>query len=305
MKRGKLALLAIAIAWMPGARGEPLSFTPLNVPGSPYGLNNSGEIVGIFVGGESTASYLYSEGVLTTINLGSGTGPSATLAHGINNVGQIVGAFGSSPAGTQAFVYANGSADMFKVPGSSATVAEGINDLGQIVGYYTDAAVHSTGFVETDGRFTTIAVPGSSGTFPFRITDSGEIVGYSVDDSGRESGFAYRNGSFVPVNVPGADATLVYSINDVGQMVGTFVDATGTHGFLFSDDSFTTFDAPGTPPTRGTFARDINDSGEILVFGSTAFLASESAAVPEPSPFLLTLLGLTVGSGILVFVNRS
>ena len=71
--------------------------------------------------------------------------------------------------------------------------------------------------------------------------------------------------------------------------MGSFIDSSGTHGFLESNGIFTPFDAPDTLPTAGTFARDINDSGQILVFGNGAgtFLATETQ-IPEPSTLVLS-----------------
>jgi len=56
--------------------------------------------------------------------------------------------------------------------------------------------------------------------------------------------------------------TFAYGINNAGQIVGSYVDATGTHGFLFSDGTFTTIDDPLA--TQGTFALGINNAGEIV-----------------------------------------
>jgi probable HAF family extracellular repeat protein len=49
---------------------------------------------------------------------------------------------------------------------------------------------------------------------------------------------------FTTIDVPGATTTNARGINDSGQVVGTYVDSTGTHGFLYTDGSFTTIDVP-------------------------------------------------------------
>src|SRR5437764_2521954 len=111
----------------------------------------------------------------------------------------------------------------------------------------------------------------------------------------------YSNGVYQSITVPGSTDTLAYGMNAAGQVVGSFIDQFGTHGFLYAQGSFTNFDAPNTLPTRGTFARDINDAGQILVTGSGNFLAIAAPAspVPEPRPFPSALVALGMGALVL------
>jgi probable HAF family extracellular repeat protein len=292
-----VVLLGVALLVPSAGSGASLTFTPSSAPGSPFGLNTAGQIVGIFVGGETTSSYLYSQGVTLTISV---PGAASTLAYGINDAGTIVGA-----VSTHAFLDVNGVITPFDAPGFVSTTARGINSFGQIVGYATDASGKATGFIDTDGHFTSISVPGSSSTYAYRITNSGEVVGYWTDATGQESGFIYKGGNFQIMNVPGSLDTLLYGANDVGQMVGSFVDSAGTHGFLYSDGVFTDFDAPDTLPTRGTFARDIDASGNILVYGTSTFIATAaSAPVPEPPQATAVTLGACVIAVVLIGSRR-
>jgi hypothetical protein len=63
-----------------------------------------------------------------------------------------------------------------------------------------------------------------------------------------------------------------FGINQGGAIVGTYLDANNVwHGFLRSPDGkFTTFEAPGSDTTpgsfNGTFAQNINDQGETTGF---------------------------------------
>ena len=52
-------LLVVFYAFALAAAAETLTFVPVDIPGTPYGLNNAGQIVGTRLGGESTTSYLY------------------------------------------------------------------------------------------------------------------------------------------------------------------------------------------------------------------------------------------------------
>src|SRR4051812_1310373 len=71
------------------------TFTTFDVPGATvtqaFGINDAGQIVGIFRGATgSTHGYLKDGATFTTIDV---PGAITTEAHGINDAGQIVGWF--------------------------------------------------------------------------------------------------------------------------------------------------------------------------------------------------------------------
>lgn len=68
-----------------------------------------------------------------------------------------------------------------------------------------------------------------------------------------------------PLNVPGASETECFGINNLGDIVGLHFDATGTHGFVYDGNTYTTRDVPGALDTQ---VNGINDSG-IFVGGYT------------------------------------
>src|SRR5205085_7477310 len=85
--------------------------------------------LGLFLGvtGQAKAQ------VFTTLDV---PGSTLTLAHGINDSGQIVGGYDhAGPGGIRhGFLLSGGSYTLFDVPGSTLTNANGINNLGQIAG---------------------------------------------------------------------------------------------------------------------------------------------------------------------------
>jgi hypothetical protein len=78
----------------------------------------------------------------------------------------------------------------------------------------------------------------------------------------------------INVPFPGATDTYLYGISNPGVIVGSYIDSAGTHGFVDVNGVFTTIDAPDTPPGIGTFARSVNDNGQILIYGVIAHLTA-------------------------------
>jgi probable HAF family extracellular repeat protein len=62
------------------------TFTPISLPGTPSGINDSGQIIG----NAGEYGYLDTNGVIQTIDVPGSTG---TVAYGINDAGDIVGTF--------------------------------------------------------------------------------------------------------------------------------------------------------------------------------------------------------------------
>jgi probable HAF family extracellular repeat protein len=71
----------------------------------------------------------------------------------------------------------------------------------------------------------------------------------------------------------------------MGQIVGRYSDANGSHGFLYSNGTYTTLDDPLA--ANGTQAFGINDSGQIVGYYSDASFTEHgflltTAANPAP-----------------------
>ena len=88
-------------------------------------------------------------GTLITLDV---PGSTSTQAFGLNNVGQVVGAFLDGAGKTHGFLFANGSFRTIDDPnGIGTTTVNGINDFGNIVGFFVDAAGNTNGFVGIAG----------------------------------------------------------------------------------------------------------------------------------------------------------
>jgi len=203
----------------------------------------------------------------TTIDVPAATGETGTKAFGINDGGQIVGVFESTPGVNHAFVRdAEGTFTTIDAPGATSdTEAEGINNAGQIVGGFGDASGNHGFLRDAGGTFTTIDVPDATYTWAYGINGAGQVVGFFFPPypSNGHGFLRDTGGTFTTIDVPGATGdTEAHGINNTGQIVGTFKDASGTHGFLRDPGgTFTAIDVPGA---TNTWAYGINDAGQIV-----------------------------------------
>jgi uncharacterized membrane protein len=106
-----------------------------------------------------------------------------TEAWGINDRGQIVGAYGG-PEGTGSFLWQHGKITKF---GQESSVAYGLNDRGQIVGSYLSVSNPDTfewvssAYFWSKGHLLALPVPdGSYGSYAQSINNKGQIVGQVV-----------------------------------------------------------------------------------------------------------------------------
>jgi hypothetical protein len=173
------------------------SLTTIDDPNAVHGteitgINNKGDIVGIFFDSAFTAhGFSLINGTFSTVDYaGAGTGPGAgTFTLGINDADRIVGGVIGGTAGGIGFTFNGTSFTNLTVPASTATFGAGINDSGTLVGYFRDSAGQH-GFVDMGGQFTTLDAPGAGlGTRAAGINSSGTVVGFFNDSNAVAHGF--------------------------------------------------------------------------------------------------------------------
>ena len=203
-------------------------------------------------------------------------GANRTRARGINNHGDIVGAY-RPPGGTfHAMMIQKGKF----IPVAPATIlgtgwsdAFKINDRGDIIGWTIDDNGYTHGFLLRNGAVTILDFPGATNTYANGLNDSGMVAGdWDLYDANGNyisaSSFLWNEGNFTEVKMPGAGDTGAIGINARGDLVGwwdTGPFATIGSGFIFSKgkDQFTSFDAP-FPGVYATQPDDINSTGDIV-----------------------------------------
>jgi len=200
-------------------------------------------------------------------------GGTLTTTRGINNHGEIVGAYRIVPPRHALLVKAGKLApiDPNSVLGTNFSEAFKNNDRGDVVGDYLDDNGFAHGFLLRKGVLTPIDFPGASNTEAHGINDSGTVVGQwdIVDSSGNVvviHGFTWNNGNFTQVDFPESGDTSVNGINARGDFVGvwdTGLTSPIVHGFVFSKGQFISFDVRFAGATL-TQANDINAKGSIV-----------------------------------------
>jgi probable HAF family extracellular repeat protein len=267
--------------------------------GSTHGINDSGQISGIYTPIGSTSSLgfvLDPNGTVTTISV-----PSAdeTAALGINNLGQIVGWYSTGNT-EHGFLYSNGTYTTLDDPASNhSTNLVNINDSGQIVGQYfnSDGSEHS--FLYSGGTFTPIDVPGSTQTRVHYINNSGEIVG-SYDSNNATHGFIYQNGVYTSFDYPGATSTFVGVINNNNQISFDAIVNGVDQGFIATPVNGTTWTNPGTSGnwstgtnwTGGTGSGGVPGTGDSVTLGN-----SSSTYIVTVDVNTQNVASLQIGSG--------
>jgi uncharacterized membrane protein len=246
-----------------------LTFTQIDFPGAvltgPLGINDRGQIVGVFVDTAGIGrGFLLSDGIFTEITRPDG---SPTMAIGINDRGQIVGTFVDAADVLRGYLLDRGVFTQIDFPGATFTQPQMINNRGQIVGSFADVGGVVHNFLFVNGTFSQINFPGAAPNptdagNAIGINDRGQIVSQFTDAGGVLHGYILENNIFTQFDVPDATATGASDINNRGQIVGAFGDAGGgVHGYLFDGDVFTQFDFPGG---TGVQTGAINDRGQVV-----------------------------------------
>ena len=200
-------------------------------------------------------------------------GGTLTSVRGINNHGEIVGAYRVTPPRHALLIKAGQFQPINPISVLGATLSEAwkINDRGDVVGGYFDTNGFTHGFLLRQGVLTTLDFPGASDTYARGINESGTVVGLwdLVDSNGNPlivHGFTWNKGTFTQLDFPGAGDTAALGINDRGDIVGSWdpgIISTTEHGFVLSKGQFISFDVPFAGATL-TQANDINAKGSIV-----------------------------------------
>jgi probable HAF family extracellular repeat protein len=188
-----------------------------------YGVNDPGQVVGVGMDDSGNGhGFLYVKGKTTLLDA-PGAQPGTTAPAAINDLGQIVGSYNDNTTGAfKQFLYFNGSFTTIDLPGNP-TGMNNLGDIVGTFGSFTNSSLGEQGFLYSHGKVTVIDYPNSFNTQLGGINDFEQIVGWFYDNTGSYHGFVYGNGAYSnPINFPGAAFTSLVGINDEGQIIGGY-----------------------------------------------------------------------------------
>jgi probable HAF family extracellular repeat protein len=180
--------------------------------------------------------------------------PANQFANGINDSGQIVGAYIDASGNYDGYELSGGTFTPVAYPGATSTAPSQINNSGTIVGAWGATLVNA--FELTGSVYTNLVFPGSILTSATGINNGGDIVGFYDDTSNVTHGFLLSRGVYTSIDFPGAVLTYATAINDSGDIVGAYcttVECTDyqntIQGFLLSKGVFATINVPDSTST--------------------------------------------------------
>ena len=170
------------------------NFTAIDFPSATttdgFAINDQGQVVGLYVSADGGIhGFLLDHGQFSSIDHSPPIfSPSFTFVVGINNRGQVVGAFLDFIAEVGLLQQGDSFQALF-VPGQVDMVIESVNDQGDMVGNYNDINGLTNGFVGKGEQFQTVAFPNGTDTIPLGINAAGRIVGQYSDAAGNFHSF--------------------------------------------------------------------------------------------------------------------
>jgi probable HAF family extracellular repeat protein len=268
----------------------------------PLAINDMGDIAGA----DNLRAFIYRNGVMTDLGTFNG---GYTSARGLNNSNVVVGdSYDNDANSYRAFKWQGGDLQRLPAPGGTYALgvesrAYAINADGVIAGSYANQNPGGVAVVwngDDATRLTTLS--GYSRSEGYDINSARQVVGYSADAIYSKLQAVLWNGT-TPTNLgslPGLSFSEATAINASSMVVGwsrnDFGGDDGSSAFLWQNGQMLDLNLLISPNSGWhlTAAKDINDAGQIVGYGTLdgqqeSFLLTP---IPEPSSFALICLGL-------------
>jgi probable HAF family extracellular repeat protein len=185
-------------------------------------------------------------------------------------------------------------------PGGSWSAAYGVNASGEVVGYGDTSSGHFRAFTwSPSGGMTMLGTLGGLDSWAMGINDSGEVTGHSTTVSGFLHAFTTTGGPLTDLGTLGGTSSYGYGVNDEGAVVGFSTTSDGgIHAFFSANGIMSDLNSlvPASSGWSLTQAYSIDDAGRIngtgYYGGHFENFRLDPAAIPEPSPAALLVVGL-------------
>jgi VCBS repeat-containing protein len=294
--------------WTQAGGGQPMPLFTDQGFASRLRINNNGVVAGGGCGSGVCQAEIW-RADLGEVPLGyfpSGGGNQTSVATGINDQGQIVGAACCLPGqGWAPVIWPGLQALPFNAGGANG--ANDINSSGQVVGgIYANGGGETVMWSATGGSTTIPLVPNATGQEGLRINDSGVVVGRTFlapDNHGGMFRWSPETGT-EDLNALGAPegAVAAIDLNNLGDIVVSLILPTGGgDSYLYSNGVWTNIDdlvPPGSGHLTGVTA--INNRGWIIggLYGYS-FLLIPPNRVPAATDDILHTIEDTAANGTL------
>jgi len=221
-------------------------------------LNDDGVVVGGVATGESETAAAWVDETLSLLRV---SGETYTVAFGVANSGEIVGAFAEPPDSAAArWLYGDAAVGYGGSYGFALLMA--VNDDGVAVG-----TAHTSGLVQIDALSYTLESLTGDFSAALDVNAHGQVVGYGgvTPQSTDTTALLWDTLSTEDLGGLGGNESRATAINDRGVVVGestlTTEDPT-SHAWVWKDGVMTDL---GTLSADGTsWAHDINNPGVIV-----------------------------------------
>lgn len=275
-------LAASAILWVPYSEvhadcprytltissADPCSY----VATIPYGLNESGDVVGYYACNEIGAFAAWDAEIVTPLTLSDS---NHSYAYDINASRRIVGAMDWNSVGVRAFEYFNGvGTNLGTLPGGVWSEAYAINGSNVIVGFSDLNGSTNRAVRWDDGVISDLNLPEGPSQAANDINDRGQIVGWMGKAAGGgfySQGFSWIDGQVTPLGIPfNATNSNAKAVNNKGEICGIYAyPNTGGNGFIrrgvyWPQAGAAPIDIGLLPGYLRANPQDINDQGDIV-----------------------------------------
>ena len=240
----------------------------ISAANSTYGINASGQVVGVYGPSDGQFNTDVDAVVWTGTSMAnlSNNGGGAAAAYGINDSGQVAGYWKTNFPGYQATVWTGTTPQNLGDFGGHFSTAYGINNSGKVVGasvYSGGSPTHAFSWTAATGM-SDLGTLGGNKSWAYGVNNSGQVTGASEFSPYSQRRYAFRDGIALE-NFGGFDSA-GFSINASGQVAG------------YSDRLFGNVNDRRAVRWTGTTAEDlgtlsgfsvsmgygINDSGDVV-----------------------------------------
>lgn len=255
-------------------------------------MNSTNEVAGGYKSNRRNASSaLILPGNNSVEDVAVDQGAGNSVAYGINDQGEIAGAYNTSTA-QRPFrsVRRVGFQELSLPTGSNGGIAYAINAIGEAAGYVSGTAGIRPAWWTRRGEVQVLQSVGNLTTQALDLNDRGDIVGVSGGQPKAAVLWPRKGGMVGLGTLPGYTHSEAVAISENGSIAGL---ATGVGAFpnrsravLWQPGGLAIQDLGALPGGADSRARDVNDRGEVVgrstsAMGSRAFIWTAASGMRD------------------------